>query len=358
MDSYVHVSRVRSLKRWLRLAAYFNQISNQYEPLKEEDVPITFERTLPVLTTAQVTDRMRKSKKPTSTVPGDIPSLLYSRFPEKLAIPVTHIFNLITSTKQWPSPWKTEYITVIPKVTNPQEPSECRNIACTNYLSKLYEGIVLDWSRQEVVPKTNQYGGEPGASATHLLVEVMSGVTSALEDNRAGVVVSAIDFSKAFNRLDHAEYLRSFADKGASTDILQLLAAFLSGRSMTVRLEGQQSLKRPVNAGAPQGSVLGCYLFNIGVDNLEEGFDNTTAAQVTEAHQETLVRTDDFPTVSTPKRVGLSEELLASPIPDRRQDFALLPRVANVPHWIRKPRIRPSRARKLLLLNMSTMRSM
>ena len=31
------------------------------------------------------------------------------------------------------------------------------------------------------------------------------------------------------------------------------------------------SKKRSVNAGAPQGSVLGTYVFNVATDDLEEG---------------------------------------------------------------------------------------
>ena len=206
------------------------------------------------------------------------------------------------------------------------------------YLSKLYESILLGWCREEVRPKRNQYGGEPGASAAHLLIEVLSDITTGLEDNRAGVVLSTIDFSKAFNRLDHAKCLRSFEKKGASTQIIALLAAFLSGRTMTVRLDGLVSTARKVNAGVPQGSVLGCYLFNIGVDDLEEGFEDAALEDhQEEVHDETLVRTDDFPAMSTPVRVGRQEELLESPIASRSsQEFSILPRVANVPHWVHK----------------------
>ena len=293
---------------------------------------------MPVLQATEVEKRMKTSKKPISTVPGDIPAVLYNKYPNMLSVPVTHIFNLITATGKWPTKWKIEYVTVIPKKPDPQLPSECRNISCTNFLSKLYESFLLSWSREEVRPKINQYGGEKGASATQLLIEVVSDITEALKDNRAGMVLSAVDFSKAFNRLDHGKCLRAFARKGSSSQFLGLLASFLSGRFMTVRIGAQHSNLKPVNAGAPQGSVLGCYLFNIGVDDLDEDTAHEPPGQA-EAHEETLVRTDDFPAVSTPIRVQSTAEITESPIPrSLEQEFTMLPRVANIPHWIRKPK--------------------
>ena len=74
-------------------------------------------------------------------------------------------------------------------------------------------------------------------------------------------------------------------------------------------------------------------------NNLEDGFqEDAEQNNQTEAHQETLCRTDDFPTVSTPKRVGASVRPCTSPIPapQRPTDFKILSRVANVPHWIKK----------------------
>lgn len=113
-----------------------------------------------------------------------------------------------------------ENVTVILKGKSPQQPSECRNISCTNLLSKIYEGFLLDWSREEVTPKLNQYGGEKGASATQLLIEVLDEVAVCLEDNRAATVLSAVDFSKAFNRLEHWHCLQTFYRKGASSQIM------------------------------------------------------------------------------------------------------------------------------------------
>ena len=320
-------------------AAFFNNISSEYRPLNIENIPKTFERDLPRLTNEQVLKRIKSAKKPNSTVPGDIAPVLFKKFPELLSQPATIIFNAVTRTGKWPTPWKREYVTIIPKTPYPTEVKECRNISCTNFLSKVYESFVLEWGREEVRPKLNQYGGEKGASATHLLVEVMSDVTSALEDNRAGMVLSAIDFSKAFNRLDHEKCLESFAKKGASNQVLGLLSSFLSGRLMAVRMGETLSQYKPVNAGAPQGSVLGCYLFNVGVDDLEENFEQADSGTQEEAHLETHGRSDDYPATSTPSRVGYQQDETMSPICGARgTDFRILPGVANVPHWVPKPK--------------------
>ena len=184
------------------MAEFFNNISEQYLPFDKENIPSTKQRSLPFLNEANIVEKIKKSKKTRSMVPGDLPPILYDLYPDILAAPIADIFNMITRTKEWPPQWKLEHVTVIPKIPNPQYPSECRNISCTNYLSKLYESFVLSWSREEVRPSLNQFGGETGASASHLLIEVMDDITSALEDNRAGMILSAIDFSKAFNRLN------------------------------------------------------------------------------------------------------------------------------------------------------------
>lgn len=134
---------------------------------------------------------------------------------------------------------------------------------------------MLRWAREEIRPKQNQYGGEPGASSAQLLVETLDYVTTALEDSRAGVVLSALDFSKAFNRFDHGKCLTSIIEKGISRQVLDLLAAFLHQRTMTIKVGKCKFNPRTINAEAPQGSVLGCFLFNLGVDNLEDEFVNT-----------------------------------------------------------------------------------
>ena len=109
---------------------------------------------------------------------------------------------------------------------------------------------------------------------------------------------------------------------------------------MTVRLEGVSSAPLPVNAGAPQGSVLGCYLFNVAVDSLEDDFlDNGGEDSVRDVHLETLVRTDDYPAASTPVRVSHRQNPTESPIAaPNTAEFAILPRVANVPPWLRRPK--------------------
>ena len=322
------------LAEWL--ADFFNGISSEYEPLDPSTIPSTFDRQLPIITEEEVVKKLRKAKKKNSKVPGDIDSRLYDKYASKLAVPITFIFNKIAELNEWPEAWKVEHVTVIPKNNAASTPGECRNISCTNFLSKVYESFVLAWAREEVWPKENQFGGEPGSGSEHFAVRTMNFITGALEDNRAAVVLSAIDFSKAFNRLEHGSCLKAFERKGASSQIIKLLASFLTGRSMAVRIGGARSSLCPVNVGAPQGSVLGCYLFNIGIDNIEEQLStppNTPKAI------ETVPASRDFPAVSTPTRVGPTGPAPPqSPIPPNELDIEFLPKATNVPPWLLKPK--------------------
>ena len=147
-----------------QMAAFFNGISQEYQPLDLISTPKTFNQELPTLSEQEVTKKILNMKKKTSNVPGDISGQLYDEKNMKfLAAPITAIFNRITSSKVWPKLWKTEHVTIIPKVNNPTEAGECRNISCTNFLSKVYESFVLEWARDQVVPKKTNLEESPDA---------------------------------------------------------------------------------------------------------------------------------------------------------------------------------------------------
>ena len=83
--------------------------------------------------------------------------------------------------------------------------------------------------------------------------------------------MTSIDYAKAFNRLSFQHCLKAFGKHGASSAVLKLVATFLSGWTISVRVSSTWSEPRPVMGGCPQGSILGVLLFNLTMDDLEEG---------------------------------------------------------------------------------------
>ena len=125
------------------------------------------------------------------------------------------------------------------------------------------------------------------------------------EDYRAATVVTSIDYSKAFNRMGYQECLKALARNGASTQVLELVATFLTDRQMAVKVGSIMSEPRPVNGGCPQGSILGVFLFNATIDDLEEGCNEIPDTRM-------ALRREDRVVPSTP----LKENSLPVEMPD------------------------------------------
>ena len=259
------------------LADHFNAVSNEFKPLDHNnDIPKAPSKPIEMLSPHEVATRLKKFKKPKSMVRGDLFPDLVSKYADLLAIPLTAVYNDITETGIWPRIWKNESVTIIPKTRTPTDTSQLRNISCTMLASKVYESFVLGWTLKQVKLKDNQFGGTKGCSAAHLLISVWQNVLEDLEDCRAGTLLTAIDYAKAFNRMQYQECLRSLVRHGASAEIVRLIATFLTDRRMSVRVGSAWSRPRPVNGGVPQGSILGVLLFNVTTDNLEDPDNNLT----------------------------------------------------------------------------------
>ena len=254
-----------------QLAEHFNGISCEFEGLDPDMIPTTFSSPIQFLTAEAVASRLRRFKKPKSMVKYDIFPSLVNDASDYLAAPLAHIFNNITATSTWPLKWKEEFVTPIPKKPVPQGVNDLRNISCTALFSKVYESFVLGWLNEQVGMRANQLGGMKGAGTEHYLVELYQLVLESLEDPRAASIITSIDYSKAFNRLDFLHCLRALANKGASSEIIGIVSSFLTSRTMSVKVGQALSKPRIVLGGVPQGSILGVFLFNCTIDAFEAG---------------------------------------------------------------------------------------
>ena len=249
-----------------KVAEYFNRISNEYTPVLP---PTPTESVLfPPFNKEEIIKKLKLIKKPKGLLNGDIFGKLNNKFGDALATPLYHIFEQVRTTAEWPLLWKSEIVTVIPKNSSPARLNDC--VISPARLSTLNSWKALYWKKlkSEVTLSDTQYGGQKGCGFDHFLIETWNTVLSDLEDHRAASNLVSIDFKKAFNRMDHNTCINVLKQKGASPGTVALVQAFLSGRTMSVKVGKNNSIPRSVPGGSPQGSILANFLFCCTVDSL------------------------------------------------------------------------------------------
>ncbi|XP_062977616.1 uncharacterized protein LOC134395383 [Elgaria multicarinata webbii] len=222
--------------------------------------------------------RWRTSIQTVKTRPGaDCSSdheLLIAQFRSKLKrTGKTHrshaICQQIWKTQEWPSDWKKSTYIPIPKKGNTKECSNYRTVALISHASKVMLKILqgrLQQFMERELPDV-QAGFRKGRGTRDQIANICWIMEKAREFQK-NIYFCFIDYSKAFDCVDHNKLWQVIGGMGIPSHLVCLLRNLYNEQVATVRTDHGTTDWFKIGKGIRQGCILSPYLFNLYAEHI------------------------------------------------------------------------------------------
>lgn len=245
-------------------ADYFANVYSTEEP---DVVPefnynsiITFGKM--VVTVEDLLKKLNNLDVTKSAGPDNLPPLFFKKCASSVVYPLYILFNISLSEGIVPEHFKRSFIVPIHKNEDRSNIENYRPIAIQSTIAKILEGMVVDKLNPliNLMISVEQHGFRPGSSTLTNLLVFLNFTALTLEDYKQ-VDTVYLDFSKAFDKVNHSVLLAKLNAFGIFGTMLSWIRSYLQNRTSVVRVNNSRSYPIRVTSGVPQGSYLGPLLF-------------------------------------------------------------------------------------------------